>query len=388
MSFTKQEIKQLTNLLLSSEDTNKSIALGLLQNNAAIVEQLQIPLTIVAYLSNENQADIEGVAHDLLVQFIPEEQLRILQDQILILNYAQYKFKVSEGWNTYKNPLRMLLDLHQNAIEDYLPFFQINPVPYAKIYTLLANRMKTEWNNHHKVLFFYERAMELDPENTQASFGFATIIHTHFIKKGRRLEDVDQVLNYYIKSYKTPRNIVSYRNAALLCQDVGDIQQAIQCYDQGLELCPDDTILLNNYANMLMNPLGEYEKARELALRGLEILPHDHCLLDTLANIQLYGFRNYEEAESLFLKVIKKGDEHHYSFTGLGDLYLKMGDYQKSEKYYLKGLHNGLQYTSREIPEIVLKLKKMIRLYGRYMDNPAKAEYYYQKLIRLKSRAY
>lgn len=388
MSFTKQEIKQLTNLLLSSEDSNKSIALGLLQNNASIVEQLQIPLTIVAYLSNENQAHIEGLAHQLLFQHLPEARLRDLQDQILILNYAQYKFKVSEGWNTYKNPLRMLLDLHQNAIEDYLPFFKINPAPYAKIYTLLANRMKTEWNNYQKVLFFYEKAMELDPENTQASFGFATIVHTHYIKKGQRLEDVDQVLKYYIRSYKTPRNIVSYRNAALLCQDVGNIQQAIYYYDQGLERCPDDTVLLNNYANLLMNPLRDYHKALELAKKGLDILPHDLSLLDTLANIHLYGFRNYKEAESLFMKVIQKGDEHHYSFTGLGDLYLKMGDYKKAEKYYLKGLHNGLQYTSREIPEIVLKLKKMIRFYGRFMEDNLRAEHYYQKLMRLKNKAF
>jgi tetratricopeptide (TPR) repeat protein len=386
MSFTQQEIKQLTNLLLSPEDTNKSIALGLLQNNADIVTQLQIPLTIVAYLSNENQAHIEGLAHELLLQYIPEIKLRALQDQILILNYAQYKFKVSEGWNTYKNPLRMLLELHQEVIEDYLPFFQINPAPYAKIYTLLANRMKTEWNNHHKVLFFYEKAMALDPENTQASFGFATIVHTHYIKKGQRLEDVDQVLNYYIKSYKTPRNIVSYRNAALLCQDVGDIPQAIQYYDQGLELCPDDTVLLNNYANLLMNPLRDYHKARELAKRGLEVLPHDLSLLDTLANIELYGFRNYEEAEGLFMKVIQKGDDHHYSFTGLGDLYLRMGDYGKAERYYLKGLHNGLQYTSREISEITLKLKKIIRFYARYMNDNVRAEHYYQKLVRLKNK--
>lgn len=383
MSFTKQEIEQLTNLLLSSEETNKSIALGLLQNNAAIVEQLQIPLTIVAYLSNENQADIEGLAHELLLQYIPEERLRTLQDQILILNYAQYKFKVSEGWNTFKNPLRMLLELHINVIEDYLPFFRMNPVPYSKIYTLLANRMKTEWNNHQKVLFFYEKAMELDPENAPASFGFATIIHTHYIKKGQRLEDVDQVLHYYIKSYKTPRNIVSYRNAALLCQDVGRTEQAVQYYEQGLKLCPDDTILLNNYAYLLMTPFRNYTKAHELATKGLEIMPHDLSLLDTLASIELYGFQNYEEAEKLFLKVVQKGDEHHHSFTGLGDLYLRTGDYKKAEKYYLKGLHNGLQYTSREINEIVLKLKKIIRFYARYMNDTVRAEHYYQKLTRL-----
>ncbi|WP_052598869.1 lipopolysaccharide assembly protein LapB [Aureispira sp. CCB-QB1] len=388
MSFTKQEITQLSNLLLSPEDTNKSIALGLIQNSPQVVNQLQIPLTIVAYLSNDNQAHIEGLAHDLLIQNLPEACVRDLQDQILILNYAQYKFKVVEGWNTYKNPLRLLLELHENAIEKYMPFFRINPAPYAKIYTLLANRIKNEWNNYQKVLFFYEKAMELDPDNTQASFGFASIVHTHYIKKGQRLEDVDRVLNYYIRSYKTPRNIVSYRNAALLCQDIGAIQRAVHYYEEGLKLCPDDTILLNNYANLLMHPIRDYHKAQAFAARGLDILPHDPSLLDTMANIQMYGFRNYEKAEQLFFKVIQKGDEHHYSFTGLGDLYLRMQDYDKAEKYYLKGLHNGLQYTSREIHEIILKLKKIVRFYAHYLNDSLRAEHYYHKLVRLKNKTH
>ncbi|BDS10419.1 tetratricopeptide repeat protein [Aureispira anguillae] len=386
MSFSSEEIEQLKSLLLSNHEANQRIALGLLKNTPNQVSALAIPLCIVAYLSNESRREVEGWAHDLLITNLPKKTIVRLQDQIIILNYAQYKFKVIEGWNTYQNPLRRFLTLHENAIDSYLPLFQLNPEPYAKIYTLLANRIKKEWNNYHKALFFYEKAMQLDSNNTQAHFGFAMIVHAHYIKKGQRLGDADRVLDYYISAYQSPKNIISYRNAAALCQDIKDVERAAYYYQEGLKRCPKDTVLLNNYANLLMKEMGDYEEARFFAQKGLSISPHDPCLLDTMAHIEFQGFQDYKQAKILFEKVIKKGQEHHYSYTGLGDLYVALGNYDKAEKYYLKGLHNGLQYTSREIPEVIEKLEKMILFYSKYRVNLAKSDYYGQKLARIRSK--
>ena len=171
-------------------------------------------------------------------------------------------------------------------------------------------------------LYYYEKAMELNPENTQAQFGFAMIIHTHYIKKGKRLNEVDRILAYYMNAYKSPKNINSYRNAAMLCKDIEDIDRSAWYFEEGLKQCPNDTSLLNNYANLLMKNIGDYTKARELAEKGLRISPLDCSLLDTMAHIEFEGFQNYEKAEQLFRKALKFDGEHHYSHTGLGDLYL------------------------------------------------------------------
>lgn len=386
MSFSVQEIEQLNLLLLSDQETNKQIALELIKNAPHNIPSFAIALCIVAYLSDESRTEIEGLAHDLLVQNISSQEVTTLQDQIIVLNYAQYKFKVPEGWNTFQNPLRKFLSIHEAALENYWPFFQLNPTPYSKIYTLLANRIKTEWNNYQKALFFYEKAMLLDSDNTQAHFGFAMIMHNFYIKRGHCLDQVNRVLSCYICAYKGPPNISSYRNAAILCSDIGDIKRSAFYYEEGLKHCPNDTILLNNYANLLMNKLGDYTRARFYAHKGLEIAPYDPSLLDTMAYIELDGFQNYEQAKFLFNKVIQQGEKHHYSFTGLGDLYLQLRDYNKAEQYYLKGLHNGLQYTSREINEIVTKLKKIVSLYSKYLNDPVRAEHYQQKLVRLKRK--
>lgn len=383
MDFSVQEIKHLQQLLLSEDDNNKLIALGLIENSPSIVKHVQTALCIIAYLSKHNRAELEGVAHDLLVNNLDETVVTQLQNEIIILNYAQYKFKVAEGWNTYKNPLRNFLKIHTAAIERYCLLFQFNPAPYSKLYSILASRIQKEWKNPSKALFFYEKAIALDSNNTQAQFGFALIVHVYYIQKGKRLHMVDQVLQYYMNAYKGPKNIVAYKNAAMLCKDIGDLDRAEQYYQEGLAHCPDDSALLNNYAYLLMEEKKDFVQAKALAGRGLESAPFDAALLDTLAHIEFMGFQNFERAKNLFEKALKKDELHHYSHTGLGDMYVAMGNYELAEKHYLKGLHDGLQYTSREVPEVLEKLEKMIVFYSNYLKQPPKADFYKQKRSKL-----
>jgi len=383
MAFSVQEIEHLQQLLLSEDDNNKLIALGLVENSPSIVPKVQVALCITAYLSKYNRASIESVAHDLLVNNLTEAAVTELQNEIIILNYAQYKFKVTEGWNTYQNPLRNFLKIHEAAIDNYYRLFQFNPAPYSKLYSILASRIQKEWKNPSKALFFYKKAIALDSNNTQAQFGFALIVHVYYIQKGKCLDMVDQVLQYYMNAYKGPKNIVAYKNAAMLCKDIGNLDRAEAYYKAGLEHCPDDSALLNNYAYLLMEEKKDFVQAKVLAERGLESAPFDAALLDTLAHIEFIGFQNYKRAEGLFKKALKKDELHHYSHTGLGDMYVAMGNYTLAEEHYKKGLHDGLQYTSREVSEVLEKLEKMIDFYTNHLKQLPKADFYKQKRSRL-----
>ena len=386
MEFSEQEIQQLNTLLLSPDEANKQIALGLIQNAPENIPALKIALCITAYLSKRPKKDLEGRAHDLLVEHLSEQEVTTLQNQIIILDYAQYKFKVTEGWNTFQNPLRKFLSIHEEAIPLYWPLFLIYPEPYSKIYTLLANRIQKEWNNYNKALFFYEKAIALDSNNTKAKFGFALLTHTHYIQKGKRLEQVDKVLEFYMAAYKGPQNINAYKNAAMLCRDVGDIERAVYYYNEGIQHYPKDAALLNNYAFLLLQFKQDYTKAKKLAEQGLEITPFDPCLLDTLAHIEFMGFQNFKRAQALFEKALEKDGQHHYSHTGLGDMYVALQQYELAEHHYLQGLHDGLQYTSREVSEVIEKLEKLVVFYSAYLINNSKADFYQLKLSRLRPK--
>lgn len=388
MSYSYHELEQIQELLLSPEPTNQQVALAMLEQSPEAVQALKVALCITAYLSEHPVPAVEGLAHDHLQQHLAEEELLALQDQIIILDYARYKFRVAGGWNTVDNPLRNFLQIHEDAIEDFLPLFKLVPKRFAQLYTLLAQRIYHEWKNHHKALFFYQKALEIYPNHHKAQFGVARLMHQHFLKKGERLEELETVLEYYLNTYKVGKNINAYKHAALLCSDIGQIERAAELYEEGLGFEPEEAMLLNNYANLQFKHLGNFDYAQTLAERGLEVSPSDPSLLDTLAHIELLGFQNYDRAYQLFDKVFKQHGEHHYAETGMGRLFVAQGDLLKAEFHYLKGLHNGLQYTTRNIAEIIEKLELLVEFYTDHKKLPAKAEFYQQKLIKLERKRY
>jgi tetratricopeptide (TPR) repeat protein len=99
----------------------------------------------------------------------------------------------------------------------------------------------------------------------------------------------------------------------------------------------------------------------------------------------MQGFKAYAKAEKLFRKALSIDSEHHYSNTGLGDMYTHLGQYEKAGFYYRKGLHNGLQYCSREVIEVIEKLEKLVYLYLHKCNNKNKAKLYQLKLHRLQN---
>ncbi len=385
MSFSPNNIDALNQLLFSVDERNQLLALGWIEQSEEMVIRLQYSLCVCAYLSHEYRENIEGKAHQLLNKRLSAVALRSLQDSIIILDYARYKFKVPEGWCTFQNPLRAYLNHHEKARIYLEPIFEYIPATISNFYTLLAGRIQQEWEHYKKALYYYEKAVELMPSNTQAQFGVALIIHVYYIKKGLHLDRIEQVLEYYMDAYKSPKNINCYRNAAMLCKDTHDYERSAYYFEAGLKASPNDTSLLNNYATLQFEKFNDFESAQLLAQKGLEISPLDCALLDTLAQIEMQGFKAYAKAEKLFRKALSIDSEHHYSNTGLGDMYTHLGQYEKAVFYYRKGLHNGLQYCSREVVEVIEKLEKLVYLYLHKYKNKNKAKLYQLKLHRLQN---
>ena len=379
-----QNIDALNQLLFSEEENHQILALNWIEQDKRLIKAMQYSLCLRAYLGESYREAIEDKAHQLLTHALSKNALVQLQDCIIILDYARYKFKVPEGWCSYQNPLRNYLKRHEQALPELQPVFNYIPKTISKLYTLLAGRIQQEWEHYKKALQYYKKALALHPSNSQAQFGYAMIIHTHYIKKGLRWEETEQLLNYYMNAYKGPKNINSYRNAAMLCQDVADIDRSAAYFKAGLRACPNDTSLLNNYANLLMKHQKNFDKARILAAKGLKIAPLDCSLLDTMAHIEMNGFGAIERAKSLFEKALKIDKDLHYVHTGLGDLYLRCHQVEQAKKHYQKGLHNGLQYCTREIPELIEKLEKIIHFYRHSYGDNSSAEWYEQKLQRLR----
>ncbi len=387
MSFSPNEIDKITSLLMSVYDSNKLLACQLIAAKPKEVFKLKRILCVAAYLDKNFREEVEGEIQDLLQKNIPASALYQIQNEIIILDYARYKFKIEAGWHTPNSLLRKYLTLHQKFIKHYLPIFAYNAARFAQYYRVLAGRIQEEMQSHKVALYFYKIALELYPQHDGAKLDIAKIWHQFYLKQGKKLELYPQTIQYYLEGHSSPEQMFSYIQAALLCIDMGDFDESQKIYKEALTINPEDSILLNNYANLLFKEFDDFEQAKELINRGLAI-QIDAYLLDTLAYIEMEGFQNMAAAKDLFDRALALDGSNHWSQTGLGDWYFIQKNYPKALWYYQKGLHDGLQFRTRDKRELIKKLEKITTLYKLHYPHLPKGKKYQSKLEKLSQKPF
>ena len=118
-----------------------------------------------------------------------------------------------------------------------------------------------------------------------------------------------------------------------LYHSVGETEKAFKAYDRVLEVVPDNTLVLNNYAYYLSLRKENLEKAKNMALHAVELDPNNAVYLDTYAWV-LYQKGEYESAETQMEKAIKllKAPEKTY-YQHYADILSKVNKLQEAEKY-------------------------------------------------------
>ena len=118
-----------------------------------------------------------------------------------------------------------------------------------------------------------------------------------------------------------------------LYHSVGETEKAFKAYDRVLEVVPDNTLVLNNYAYYLSLRKENLEKAKNMALHAVELDPNNAVYLDTYAWV-LYQKGEYESAENQMEKAIKllKAPEKTY-YQHYADILSKVNKLQEAEKY-------------------------------------------------------
>ena len=112
-----------------------------------------------------------------------------------------------------------------------------------------------------------------------------------------------------------------------------ETEKAFKAYDRVLEVVPDNTLVLNNYAYYLSLRKESLEKAKNMALHAVELDPNNAVYLDTYAWV-LYQKGEYEAAETQMEKAIRllKAPEKTY-YQHYADILTKVNKLQEAEKY-------------------------------------------------------
>ena len=95
-----------------------------------------------------------------------------------------------------------------------------------------------------------------------------------------------------------------YGELAFTLNAIGKWDEALEAYESGLELVPDDPGMLNNVANIYVDIQDKPEKAEPYAQKAYKQAPRDPGVIDTYAWIQA-KLGNYDRAKQLLFRSLE-----------------------------------------------------------------------------------
>lgn len=273
------------------------------------------------------------------------------------LKGAEYKYdKDNEGRD--HSCYNALGEMYRHGLNNY---------EKAKEYYLKAYEMGNEYSIrgigllYHYSLKYYEKAKEWYLKGTEYEYAEENKHQRHKcyndlgILFEEEFKDYKKSEEYYLKAYELG-NEHSIRNLGLLYYySLEAYRKAEEWYLKGAEYKYNKK---NKYLSyMCYNGLGvlyktkskDFEKSEEYYLKAYEM--GSGYSIRNLGNLY-YSLGNYEKAEKWYMKGTEykyskeEKEQSHMCFHDLGVLYqIKLNDYKKSEEFYLKAYELGNEYS-------------------------------------------
>ena len=132
--------------------------------------------------------------------------------------------------------------------------------------------------------------------------------------------------------------------------EIGEYEDAIEYYDQSLELSPNQTHVLH-FKALALNELQKYKQALKIIDKAIEIDPNDYSLLNTKGLI--YKQKKNINKAIKYLNEANKIKENEMSWQFKGDIYYEQEKYKKALKCYDK----SIEINPEEISSYINKAK-------------------------------
>ena len=145
-----------------------------------------------------------------------------------------------------------------------------------------------------------------------------------------------------------------------ILHEKGLVQESFAAYDSCLQWKDDNIGALNNYAYYLSLNDSDLHRAEQMSYKTVKAEPTNSTYLDTYAWI-LYMQERYEESKIYIDQAVANDSDSLQSAVILdhaGDIYEKVGDYEKALVYWQKALDADASDDAEIISQKILKFKK------------------------------
>jgi tetratricopeptide (TPR) repeat protein len=197
----------------------------------------------------------------------------------------------------------------------------------------------------YEALFCYNKALELNPENTEllCKKGYALL----------KLFKKDLAIGYFKMALEKDEN--NYKALFGLGEAyyfMDDKDNSIKYFEKVLELNPKDVEVLE-YLGYNYYDIEEYHKAINYFKKALELKPDDINLILKIAD-SYFELKKYEDALKYFKKALQLNPDVfrlEEIFEFIGRIYIYLGEDEKAMEYFEKLKEINLYYD--EIYEII-----------------------------------
>ncbi len=124
----------------------------------------------------------------------------------------------------------------------------------------------------------------------------------------------------------------------------GELGEAIRCYNQAIQLEPENSIAWNN-KGLILAIAGRFEEALAAHSKAVEI---DVDYVDAISNMGMAYAKmdKYDEALTYYNKALEKRPDHEIAWNNKGNLLAKMEKHEEAIKCYEKALQINPNYLA------------------------------------------
>ncbi len=193
----------------------------------------------------------------------------------------------------------------------------------------------------------YKKVLEINPEHRTVN-NIIMNLYQRLYKTTERRKYYDTAVEYANRQLEIVENCYYYVDRGLLYLDGYELEKAIADFKKGAELNGEDLYTYNNagYAYKILRELDkgieELKKSISLTKQGETILPYGNL-------VSCYEIsKQYEKAIEILDEAIALFPEETNMYERKGEIYIKMGQYEKALEEYKK-LYGFAQKSKDEV---------------------------------------
>lgn len=193
--------------------------------------------------------------------------------------------------------------------------------------------------NYKEIISIYEEEDLIEQEfrlitwlNNNSGNKEGVILKAYIAYKHKQWELAYKLYKYIINKYEEEYEL--YNILGLICEKIGNYNEAEIYYNKVLEKDEKNLNILFNLGTLYKRRLNNAEKALEFLLKAYEVAPNDSEVLNNIGIVYKQN-KEYKEAEKYIEMAIKNSNGNPLPYLNMGELQMDIyNDFEKAIVYF------------------------------------------------------